>query len=98
MFINKIKARNLPIFQYIFEAKYNFLIYISKIGGLIRLWFGLAVIDTHIFITYIAKHIKDYLINYLITDYLINELKRVKQIKNLCIYFVKIKLFLKHFI
>ena len=42
-----IKSRNLPIFEYTFEAKYSLFIYISNIGGLMSLWFGFAAIDIY---------------------------------------------------
>ena len=92
----RVKARNLPIFQYRFQEKYSFLLYITNIGGFIGLWFGLAVIDIHMLFNIIVKSIKDYLLKYLITDYLINEFKRVSQLQKLWILLLKIKLLLKN--
>ena len=45
--IFRIKAKNMPIFEYTFVPKCSLLMYISNIGGLIGLWFGFAVIDVN---------------------------------------------------
>jgi len=69
----RIESKNMPIFQHTFEPKYSLWIYVSNIGGLISLWFGLAVIDVNVIIKSVAKTLKDYLLKNLLTDYLLNE-------------------------
>jgi hypothetical protein len=72
------KSRNLPVFRYILEPKYSFVNYISNIGGIISLWFGLAVIDLSIIMRRIIILLKIYYYHYLMTDYLLEALKKTK--------------------
>jgi hypothetical protein len=81
--IYRIGARNLPEFQYIFEAKYSFIIYMSNIGGIVSLWFGLAVIDINIIIKRIFIIIKMYSIQYMRFDYLLQVMKTTRILKYL---------------
>jgi hypothetical protein len=42
-----IKSANSPIFQYDLIPKNSIFIYASNLGGIISMWFGVAVIDLH---------------------------------------------------
>jgi hypothetical protein len=82
-FIYKIESRNLPEFQYIFEAKYSFIIYMSNIGGIVSLWFGLAVIDINIIIKRLFIYLKMYSIRYMKFDYLLQTMRTIRILKYL---------------
>jgi len=86
-----IKSRNLPIFQYTFEAKYSIFIYISNIEGLMALWFGFTVKDIYIIIKALLRISKDYLLKHLITEYFLNELIRISNFKLIFYLFGKVK-------
>jgi hypothetical protein len=77
----KIESKNLPVFEYSFEPKYSLWIYASNIGGLISLWFGLAVIDVNVIIKSLLKKLKDYLLENLLTDYLLNEFMNLRHFR-----------------
>jgi hypothetical protein len=42
-----IKSSNSPLFQYDLIPKNSIFVYASKLGGIISMWFGVAVIDLH---------------------------------------------------
>jgi hypothetical protein len=73
-----LKSRNLPVFRYNFEPKYSFVDYISNIGGIISLWFGLAVIDLSIIMRRIIRLLKIYYYHYFMNDYLLKAIKKTK--------------------
>jgi len=42
-----IKSANSPLFQYYLIPKNSIFVYASNLGGIISMWFGVAVIDLH---------------------------------------------------
>jgi len=56
-FYNKIQieARNHPVYVYEAYPKYSFIIYLTHIGGLMSLWFGVSAIDLHKLIKLIVQ-------------------------------------------
>jgi hypothetical protein len=45
--IIRIQSANSPVYEYELNSKLSFFNYASNLGGIISMWFGLAVIDTH---------------------------------------------------
>jgi hypothetical protein len=43
----RIQSANSPVYEYELNSKLSFFDYASNLGGIISMWFGLAVIDTH---------------------------------------------------
>jgi hypothetical protein len=41
----QISAKNLPIYEYSAIPKYSFILYMSRIGGLLSLWLGISALD-----------------------------------------------------
>jgi hypothetical protein len=78
--IIRFESRNIPFFQYKFEAQYSFVKFISNIGGILSLWFGFAISDIYIIIKKMMIFIKiisaQYLFKYL--DYMIKILRKIK--------------------
>ena len=59
----KIKFKSSQEFHYKTEIKETFVLYLSDIGGLISLWFGLSVIDLSSLIKSLFGKLKIYLMN-----------------------------------
>ncbi len=94
--IIRFEARNLPIFQYKFEPQYSFVQFISNIGGILSLWYGISVSDIYVIIKkiliYIQIYLTQYLFNYL--DSLIETLTKIRILK----FIVKVIIIFKKFI
>jgi hypothetical protein len=43
----RIQSANSPIYEYVLNPKLSFFNYASNLGGIISMWFGVAVIDLH---------------------------------------------------
>src|SRR6201999_3580509 len=61
---------------YISSKKFLFVNYLSNIGGLISLWFGVSFIDSSALIRHILNSIKFIIISYINID-LLRKLRRV---------------------
>ena len=59
----KIKFKSSQEFHYKTEVKETFVLYLSDIGGLISLWFGLSVIDLSSLIKSLFGILKNYLLH-----------------------------------
>ncbi len=71
-----LKPRNLPIFRYNLEPNYSFVGYVSNIGGIFSLWFGLAFIDLSFAMKIIIRYLNIYYRRYFMTHYLLEALKK----------------------
>ena len=71
-----IKHRISQEFHYISSNKYSILDYMSNIGGLIGLWFGIAFIDINIILKSILRRFKLFLYLTLNIDEIIENIKR----------------------
>ena len=58
-------------FHYKSGAKYSFVDFMSNIGGLIGLWFGMSFIDTSALIRLVLNHIKLFILFYIHFEFLI---------------------------
>ena len=79
-----IKYRNSDEFHYIAENKYNFVDYMSNIGGLFGLWFGITFIDMSQLIKAFLRRLNLlilYYINFAIISRLFARFKRLRNIK-----------------
>ncbi len=82
MLIRRLKVKNLSLFLHKFEAKYSVVNYMSNIGGIISLWFGLAVIDTGVSIIMKRRSkLSQFFFKYFIDDYLVEALKNTRVFK-----------------
>jgi hypothetical protein len=79
--IFKIGSRNLPIFQYTFRAEQSFVIFISNIGGIMSLWFGLSFIDIHIIVRKMLVFIRIFFIEYLLFNHILETLRQTRIFK-----------------
>ena len=66
--IVSIKYKTSQEFQYIAENKQTFVSYLSNIGGLLSLWFGLAFIDIGTLLKLLITKAKYFLIHKLLLD------------------------------
>ena len=88
----KIKFKSSQEFHYETEIKETFVLYLSNIGGLIALWFGLSFIDLASLIKVAFGSIKVYIANFSNLH-----LDRLKQLLNLFAIKINIKLVLNRF-
>jgi hypothetical protein len=77
----RTRSRNLPIFQYTFRAEQSFLIFISNIGGIMSLWFGLSFIDIHIIVRKMLAFIKIFFTEYLLFNHILETLRQTRIFK-----------------
>ena len=70
-----IKYKSSQEFQYIAENAETFVNYLSNIGGLISLWFGLAFVDIETIFKFLVRRIRFFLIHTIRLDKIIEIIK-----------------------
>ena len=73
--ILSIKYKSTQEFKYIAENSQTFVSFLSNIGGLISLWFGLAFVDIETMIKFIARRIRLFLVHQFRLDKIIEIIK-----------------------
>ena len=71
----KVKYKSSQEFQYIAENSQTFVSYLSNIGGLLSLWFGLAFVDIETLLKLISIQIKNFFIKKVHLEKIINIFK-----------------------
>ena len=86
----KVKYKSSQEFQYIAENSQTFVSYMSNIGALISLWFGLAFVDIETLVKFSLRKIRYFLMQKLHLDKLIEAIKSIimKQFVINFIYYV----------
>ena len=73
--IISIKYKSIQEFQYIAENSETFVSYLSNIGGLISLWFGMSFVDLENIIKYLFSNIRFVLLHKFQLDKIIKIIK-----------------------
>ena len=86
-----IKFRNSLQYEYSSEKKYSFTDFMSNIGGLFGLWFGISFVDMSQLFQTISMNIKNYLLAHIDFNRILSLLIKLKRFKFIIffIYFVK---------
>ena len=84
----RISFKSSQDFHYVSESSISFVLYLSNIGGLFGLWFGLSFIDIASVIKVLLKKVK-HLIRIIYLKHMINYIKIE--------YFIKLINFIKYF-